>query len=351
MFSLPGLDISSGSAKASGSPVRVLLIAEDPQLARLLREGLTKDPEFLCELRTAARPNESLDLVEKAQVDLILFDLPPTGLHGFDALARTLARSHGIPVVVLATPETEELAIRAVARGADDYVVIGSTAGVHLVRAARAALQRNLTVARLRTADRLRSQFVSTASHEMRTPLAIIREFIALARDGTSGPVTATQAECLDGAMRNCDRLTALVNDLLDVARIESGEVKVYRGKVDPASLLRQCHEDFGPQFRSGRQTLQLQAPEGLPEVIGDRPKIQQVLVNLIGNARKFTPEGGCVEVGAVRDGAMVRFFVQDDGIGIAAEHQPMIFEAFTQIARDERPGVKGTGLGLAISR
>jgi CheY-like chemotaxis protein len=85
--------------------------------------------------------------------------------------------------------------------------------------------------------------------------------------------------------------------------------------------------------------------------VIGDRPKIQQVLVNLIGNAHKFTLEGGSVEVGAVRDGAVVRFFVQDDGIGIAAEHQPMIFEAFTQIARDERPGVKGTGLGLAISR
>jgi nitrogen-specific signal transduction histidine kinase/ActR/RegA family two-component response regulator len=240
---------------------------------------------------------------------------------------------------------------RAIREGADDYLVKDSPCAANLVPAVRAALRRSLTIARLRRLDRLRSQFVSTASHEMRTPLAIIREFLSLVRDGTSGPVTAPQAECLDSALRNCDRLAALVDDILDLERIESGGMTFRRERMDLVSLLRQCHEDFLPRFRSRNQSLLLSIPASLPEVLADRPKIQQVLVNLIGNALKFTPERGTVVVGAGREGATVRVHIKDTGIGIDPKHLSVIFDAFTQVGRDDGPGPKGTGLGLAISR
>jgi signal transduction histidine kinase len=351
MFSGSRVDRAPSVLSARPSPARVLLIGGDALEARRLEKGLTGDAAFPCEIRIAAGPGEGLQRLEEDGADLVLLDLAGPAGPDLDGLRRLIDRARGVPVVVLTSPEAEELGARAVREGADDFLVRQSPAGSGLLRAVRRSLQRSLTIARLRRLDRLRSQFVSTASHEMRTPLAIIREFLSLVRDGTSGPVTATQAECLDGALRNCDRLSALVDDLLDLQTIESGKMEFRRGRMDLAPLLRQCHEDFLPRFRARSQDLRLSVPDDLPEVIADRGRIQQVLVNLIGNAHKFTPEGGAVAVGAGREGAMVRVFIQDNGIGIAPDHLPVIFDAFTQVGRDDGPGPKGTGLGLAISR
>ncbi len=205
---------------------------------------------------------------------------------------------------------------------------------------------------KFREYDRFKSEFLATASHEMRTPLTIVREFASLMADGIAGEITERQRECLDSILRNCIRLTSLIDDLLDLARIESGALRLRREKLDIAPLLAECVADFEPQFKTKSQTLALEMLEApIPHVLGDRAKIEQVMVNLIGNAHKFTPEGGKVTVKTVPETKSVRVIVSDNGPGIDASQFDSVFDAFTQINREEGPGLRGTGLGLTITR
>ena len=160
------------------------------------------------------------------------------------------------------------------------------------------------------------------------------------------------QHECLDSILRNCVRLTSLIDDLLDLARIESGRIRLKREELDVSRLLAECVSDFGPQFRTKNQSLVLLAHEGgVPTVLGDWSKIQQVVVNLVGNAHKFTQDGGQVVVKAAPGIGNVTVSVADNGPGIESTQLDTIFDAFTQIDREEGPGLRGTGLGLTITR
>ncbi len=215
---------------------------------------------------------------------------------------------------------------------------------------AEEALQQ--TVTRLKEMDISKSRFVSNVSHELRTPLTIINTFIALVNDGIAGPVSAQQKECLETVLRNCDRLAGLIDDVLDLGRIESGREEFHRSRVNLANLLRQCHHDFLPQCLLHHQQINLEISEKLPDVLCDRDKIAQVLTNLVGNAVKFTPQNGVIVLRAEQEKDIVRIDIEDNGPGIRPEDQHRIFEAFIQLARTEdHTGGKGTGLGLAISK
>lgn len=203
--------------------------------------------------------------------------------------------------------------------------------------------------AQLRELDHLKSQFLATASHELRTPLTIIREYIGLMKDGITGPVNDDQAECLDSALRNCDRLGDLINDVLDLQKIESGRHRIKRRETNLAGLLKQCYNDFLPKYKSKGQELKLRVQEGLPSVLCDEGKIHQVLVNLVGNAHKFVPHSGMITIEAYCKEDSVVVEVDDNGPGISEENQAKIFDKFTQLDTEQGFASKGTGLGLAI--
>ncbi|MCX6992473.1 MAG: ATP-binding protein [Kiritimatiellaeota bacterium] len=208
------------------------------------------------------------------------------------------------------------------------------------------------TVTRLKEMDLSKSRFVANVSHELRTPLTIINTFVALVNDGVAGVISDQQKECLETVLRNCERLAGLIDDVLDLGRIESGREEFHRGRVNLADLLKQCHHDFIPQCLLRHQQFNLEMPETLPDVLCDRDKIAQVLTNLIGNANKFTPEEGVITLRAEQENNIIRIDIEDTGPGIRPEDQNRIFEAFIQLARTEdNTGSKGTGLGLAISK
>lgn len=208
------------------------------------------------------------------------------------------------------------------------------------------------TVSRLRELDVSKSRFVSNVSHELRTPLTIINTFVSLVNDGIAGPVAPKQKECLDTVLRNCERLAGLIENVLDLGRIESGREEFRRERSKIGEMLQQCHHDFLPQCLLRHQQLNIEIPETIPDVLCDRDKIAQVLTNLLGNAVKFTPDGGTITLSATAQENAVRIDVTDNGPGIRPEDQNRIFEAFVQIARsDDGSGSKGTGLGLAISK
>jgi len=206
--------------------------------------------------------------------------------------------------------------------------------------------------AKLKELDKAKSEFLSTASHELRTPLTIIKEYVGLLHDGIAGPVTSDQKECLESALQNCNRLANLINDILDLQRLDSGRQRIRRKKVDVAALLGDCHHDFLSRCQTKYQRLELQISEDLPPVLCDPGMVTQVLVNLVGNSHKFTPEGGAIMLrGYIQDtvGQYITFQVEDSGVGIGEEDQECIFDKFTQLNRQPGPGAKGTGLGLAI--
>lgn len=211
--------------------------------------------------------------------------------------------------------------------------------------------ERNALIDRLRESDRLKSEFVSTVSHEMRTPLAVIREFSSLLHDGVAGPVNGDQTEFLDTVLRNCDRLTGLVGDLLELAQMKSGKYRMDRQQIDLTPVLERAVQDLEALAATKKQILRLDVRGPLPDVLCDPDRVTQVLVNLVGNAHKFTHEKGEITIHAERQGTSVAIAVQDTGVGIAEEHQAQIFGAFVQVGREEGPGPMGTGLGLNVAR
>jgi signal transduction histidine kinase len=330
---------------------RLLLIEDNPGDARLIREALNDaGPSY--ELVTRDRLQNGVAALAEQPMDLVLLDLGLPDSQGTDTLRLALAQANGVPIVVLTGLDDEATAVTALRAGAQDYLVKGSPDPRLVVRTVQYAIERNRILNRLKEADRLKSEFVSMASHELRTPLAIIREFASLVRDGMGGPVTTDQADWLDTVLRNCDRLGRLLGEALDEARIEAGAFRVSRSSCLVDAPLGQWIADFAPRVRASHQSLTLEilgAP--LPAILCDVEKLEQVVVNLLENAHKFSGENGRITVCARRAGAFVEIAVEDDGVGIAPADHSRIFEAFTQIDRTNGPGAKGTGLGLTIAR
>lgn len=200
-------------------------------------------------------------------------------------------------------------------------------------------------------ADRAKSEFVSTVSHELRTPMTSIVGYVDLLLAGVTGPLGELQTDFLKKVKTNAGRLTTLVNDLLDISRIETGRVELQRAPVAMEALIEQVSDLLRPKVEDKEQRMRLVLPEGLPKVYGDQARLIQILTNLMGNAYKYTPVGGEIVVYAyVREGVM-HVAVSDTGIGIAPENQKKIFDRFYRIEDDPAVyEVSGTGLGLAIS-
>lgn len=209
-------------------------------------------------------------------------------------------------------------------------------------------------ITREKEVDRVRSEFVSVVSHELRTPMAAIKEAVSLIMDGVTGQVNDRQVKFLDMARRNIDRLTGIINDLLDLSKIESGKMTLIREKVDPHAIIREVIATFEPMAREKEISLLAGGENNVPPMMVDRAKITQVLSNLISNAIKFTPNRGAVTV-SVRPSPIrqksVEFCVSDTGIGIDSKDYRKLFQKFQQVDASLSRMAGGTGLGLAISK
>lgn len=199
--------------------------------------------------------------------------------------------------------------------------------------------------------DRAKTNFVSMVSHELRTPLNSIIGYTDLLLSGRPGPITDHQQEFL-GYVRSSSRLLlGLVNDILDLSRIDAGHFQLDCGPLLPAHLLRDVVADLSGLARDAGVDLSFSVVDDLPRVFGDGRRIEQVLINLIGNALKFTPSGGRVIVMVSTGDGEIIFEIQDTGAGIPPEEQPRVFERFYQPAASPRVATKGTGLGLTIAQ
>jgi protein-histidine pros-kinase len=187
-------------------------------------------------------------------------------------------------------------------------------------------------------------------SHELRTPLNAILGFSALLREGHGGPLSEEQARQIGFVHDAGVHLLALINDLLDVTRIEAGRAELQLEDFDLAVVIGQVAASLGPMVQGKGLRLTCETGASPLPMRGDRRRCFQVLLNLAGNAVKFT-ETGDVRLAAAAAGERVEIVVSDTGVGIAAEHMPLLFEAFRQLGEGRRRAHEGTGLGLHLSR
>ena len=203
-------------------------------------------------------------------------------------------------------------------------------------------------LSKIRRLETVRQEFVSNLSHELRTPLSILAGYLETMEDpeilkGKEGK------EVLEVLRRNCERLTMLVNDLLELSRIESGRVELKPRLRKPREILEEVRDDWKRAFSGKRVKVELECGENLPEVPSDPLRTGQIFSNLMENALRFAPPGSEVRVGARQTPGAVEFFVRDEGEGIPADKKERIFERFFRVDEGRTRDRGGTGLGLSI--
>ena len=284
------------------------------------------------------------------------------GMDGFQVMEelKTIEDDDYLPVLVITAQPGHKL--RALQAGAKDFISkpidlaevlmrVHNMLEVRLLHVAATNNSRVLeqTVEQLKAVERLKNGFLSTVSHELRTPLTSIMGSLGLLASGAVGPLADEAVEVVAIAERNAIRLIALINDILDLERLETGTIELQFAQVPIESVLRRAMESLATFGQTHGVTVD--APEVSSMIWADPDRIVQVLVNLLSNAVKFSPPGGVVTIGVGLREGWVEFRVTDRGRGVPAAHRRTIFERFRQVETSDAREKGGTGLGLAICK
>ncbi|MDW7740304.1 MAG: PAS domain-containing sensor histidine kinase [Bacillota bacterium] len=206
-------------------------------------------------------------------------------------------------------------------------------------------------VTRFHEMEKIKSDFVSIVSHEFRTPLTTIIVGVEMLKEGMLGDLTPRGKEVLEAIGADCERLSRLIDNLMELSRIESGTIYVDAQPTDVADLVQEAVRPLQIQADTQGVELITDLPPELPPVVADFNKSVWVLANLVGNAMRYTDPGGTITVRVRQKGKRLFFSVEDTGCGIPVEHQEKIFRKYIQVRGHGRKGAGGVGLGLAIAK
>jgi signal transduction histidine kinase len=344
-----------------------ILLCDDTPANLVALQALLSDLD--CDLKSASSGNDALKLLLKHDFALILLDVQMPGMDGYEVArhARNNPKTRDVPIIFLtALYQTEENVLRGYGSGAVDFLVkpINQT-----VLRSKVRVFLDLYLARLRLADTLveldkarleaerasrsKSQFVANMSHELKTPLNAIIGFGELLQDegvgGQGASLNPKQREFVGHMVASGRHLLTLMNDILDLSRIEAGRIDLRREVVAIADVLQAARETVRPLALKRGIQLESNVPDSLPDLELDPVRITQVLYNLLSNSIKFTPQGGRVQLSAGACEGGVTISVEDSGIGISADDQKRLFREFERIEPSAGPRAEGTGLGLAL--
>jgi signal transduction histidine kinase len=194
-----------------------------------------------------------------------------------------------------------------------------------------------------------KSDFISSVSHELRTPLTSIKGYAAILLAGSLGNLPDEIKTKLEKINRHSDELVHMINDLLDIARIESGKVDMKLENLDLKAITEKIFDLLTPQATTKNISFNSNIPDNCQSIQADRSQIERVFINLVGNALKFTPQNGKIDINARCSNKIIQIDVKDNGFGIPEEAQDHLFEEFYRVDNKINQEVKGTGLGLAL--
>jgi len=200
-------------------------------------------------------------------------------------------------------------------------------------------------------ASKMKSEFISAVSHELRTPLTSIKGYASLLSSGKLGDIPEPVRERLEKINHHSDSLVQLINNLLDISRIESGKIGMKRQKISILSVVENVADLLAPQLKEKNIRFAVKIPSAVPELNIDQSQIERVFINLVGNAIKFTPQEGAITVSAEARNSDVLFSVADSGIGLQEDDRKKLFNEFFRVENEINQNVKGSGLGLSLAK
>ncbi len=355
----------------------ILLVEDNPDHAFLVRKAVSESLKSQVDI--AETGESGIVKLKSKPYDLLICDFNLPGMDGLEVLHTIKEIGLEIPVIMLTGQGDEKIAVAAMQAGAYNYLVKDDVCYTLLPRVIsetlikfkadkeKERLEREIREKsaaleaankELRKLDEMKSEFISSVSHEFRNPLNSIRESIELVLDGIVDPKEDKGKRILEIAKHSAERLTILVNDLLDFSKLEAGKMKMEKEPSDISKIIQEAVDSMRPLAEKEKLVLEFVPPAEKMSVYADPLRIMQVLTNLIGNAIKFTPQGGKIELkcDSIEDTEppvqKIRVGVRDTGIGIAQNNIMRIFERFEQVKQPHRgatPELQGTGLGLSI--
>lgn len=335
----------------SDTPVRILLIDDDEDDYLIVRNLLAKVPGNSFALEWIKDSDAARQLIIEAKHDVYLVDYRLGADNGLELLTDLGIQERSQPFIILTGAGDRRIEQEAMNLGVADYLVKGTFDAELLSRVLRYSLQRKYLEAQrvqhLIEINRSKDEFISLASHQLRTPATVVKQYIAMVMSGFAGDLADEQRDMLSKAYDSNELQLRIVNDLLHVAALDAGRVRLQKTKVDPMELVRKSLEDQQAKFAERQQQVILKKPAKLTKVRVDELKLRMVLDNLLDNASKYSDKGTKIQIAVTESDDVVKIAVRDRGVGIDAADKDKLFQKFSRIDNRLSTEVGGSGLGL----
>ncbi|WP_186767557.1 hybrid sensor histidine kinase/response regulator [Blastopirellula retiformator] len=360
--------------------MKVLLLEDDLADQQIIVRNL-RDNRFDYQVTCVSRLADAIEQIRQSDFDVVVSDMDVPDSSGFETIQTLHVHCGETPLIALTAKEYAELAEKILLAGAQDYLEKGEVQGNSLSRAILHAIRRQETLnqnrrlarrlkgqraklrdqarqlqrknRRLRKLYRTAREFVDNVSHDLRTPLTVIKDYVSILRDGMAGEVNDEQMRLLGKVAIRADDLNNIVDDILDASKLEAGVLGAWRRSVSIPQLISHASSLLRERAAIHDVQLVIECPDDLPEAYCDSEKAVRVIVNLAINALKYSQPGQTVVLWASHnpvDGE-IRIGVTDHGPGIDEESLQQIFQRFEQLKDDVATTVKGHGLGLNIAQ
>jgi len=351
-------------------PERILIVDDEADIAAILKLHL-EDSGYVT--AWAGNGQAALQMLKDGGFSLILMDVKMPGMNGVEVLKRISESGLDVAVIMMTAHGSEDLVVECMTSGAVDYISKPFSLDDTLQRVDRAVANRRMLLSKKRL-EQEKEDFLYMLSHDLKNPITVVIGSIDIMREGRLGPVNTEQVEYLQSAIDSCNEVVAMIDNLLDVQRFETGRMPVVLRPHSPAAIAAAAVERFSKAAEYEGVELALETDGGTTEIAVDRNLMYRVFANLLVNAIKFTPEGGNIKVSCrcIRNGAahriripvhfippagfanrhcFVRISVKDTGNGIPHEDLDHIFERYTQSHNAAGRERGGAGLGLAFCK
>jgi signal transduction histidine kinase len=349
------LDVMTNQNYSQSNSSVILIVDDDPRNLQLLGTILQEN-SYDIEFATSGKA--ALDWINIKKFDLILLDINMPGMDGFEVCTKIRSNPEmvHIPIVFLSAETERESILKGFELGAQDYITKPFDSRELLVRirthlALKDALEKlEIEKEHAQSADHLKSAFLATMSHELRTPLNSILGFTGILIQGKPGPLNDEQKKQLGMVQNSARHLLSLINDVLDISKIEAGQLKINLQKFNLPEVIKKVVETNKPFAERKDLKISVSIDENINDITSDSMRVQQILLNLLNNAIKFT-ETGTISIRCFSISDFVKIQITDSGIGIESEKIEQLFKPFMQIDTGLTRKHEGTGLGLSICK
>lgn len=331
--------------------IKVLLVDDDEDDYLIIRQVFSRIPDSPFQLEWCSQFDKAKSLIDQQNHDIYLIDYRLSGQTGLELLEYAQPYKRSEPFILLTGVGDRDIEVRSMKLAAADYLVKGTINAELLARTLYYSLERKQfeeqRVGSLIKLNKAKDEFISLAAHQLRTPATGVKQYLGMVLEGFVGELTNSQKSILQKANESNERQLRIVTDLLKVAQVDAGKVRLRKADVDVVSLINDVIKEQRETFSKRNQTVIFEPLASNVQLHFDRDTIRMVLENFIDNASKYSGEDKTVTVKLEECGSEVRIEIIDKGVGIKLEDQDRLFEKFSRIENPLSTQVGGTGLGL----